>query len=303
MKHLYISTVLLIVTLLTACNGDIFLDEPALPYETNITLEGDGGVAVVTIPLKDLQGIGFRYFDTQINTTYYNATGEKIDNKSPVSEISLIVYESDFSRFEIHRQGSRLTLKSVCSTYKYDNHDEIELEYRYGYRRIQVTILPGKPMKLESVHYNGPLSFNTETKVSSRIGFENTSPTDLVCTEFPYLNQQPYVFIEPMSLWAKDTSVAMEVPVYENGEWVIKEKTLSPGKKSYYPGPDYMTSVDISIPGATNGYIITSVDYECAMVSGTMYYVNEILDRRVPVDFNLSSFYPVSYDIRIEETH
>ncbi|MDE6394982.1 MAG: hypothetical protein K2K77_06545, partial [Duncaniella sp.] len=199
MKHLYISTILLTVALLTACNGDIFLDETALPPEPDITLEGDGGSAVITIPLKDLQGIGFRYFDTQRNTTYYNAAGEIIDSNSPVSEISLIVYETDFSRFEIHRQGSRLILKSVCSTFKYENHDEIELEYRYGYRRIQVTILPGKPMKLESVDYYGPMMYNTETTVTSRIRFENTIPKDLEYTEFTYLNQHPYVFIDPVS--------------------------------------------------------------------------------------------------------
>ncbi len=307
MRYIYRLAMLLGVMMATGCNGDIFSDEPALPYDTDVTVEGDGGVAVVNIPLKDLEYITLYRYATQHDCTYYNAAGEEIPSNSPASEVSMIVYESDFNRYEIHKQGSQLIIKSICSTFRYDNHDEIYLEYSYGNRYINVTILPGKPLKLDSVEYSGVLMSDDEaqTKTVSKIFFENTSSVDISGTEYPFLNDQPYVFIDALAnSWANDIPLTLDVLMYENGKWVFREKSdVRPGYKSYYRGPDPMTEVHYSVPATSKGYIITEVTYAGAEMSGTLYYRNEILDRTIPVGFNMSSYYPVSYDIRIEETH
>ena len=308
MRHLDYIAMLIVAVLLSGCNGDIFLDEPDIPISTEVTIEGNGGTAEFTIPTKGLQNISLNYFSSRQDCTYYNSKGDIIDSSSPASEVSLIVCENSLRRFEIRKDGSRLVLESISNTSHYESHEEVVLEYSYGNRFINVVILPGEPMKLESVHYNSELRVTDDamTKVF-RMGFENTSTSDLTYLEYPYLNRYPYVLVEPMinttDAWVKDIPVSMDVPIYKNGEWVmVQQSGIRPGFEYIYPGPDYLTSVEVTVPAQSNGYVITEMKYACADVSGTMYFLNETLGHRVPINFNMSSYYPVSYEIRIETT-
>ena len=306
-KHLYCIAILLVTTLLTGCNSDVFLDEPDLPFNTELTIEGDGGVAVCRIPVKALQHITLNMFASRNDATYYNSKGDVIDSDSPASDVSLIVCENSLRRFEIRKDGSQLVITSISNTSKYESHDEIVLEYTFGCRCISLTILPGEQMRLESVDYNASPAINDDamTKIY-RVGFENHSNMELTTTEYPYINRYPYVMVEPMvdftDTWVKELSLTMAVPVYVDGSWVMVERSgIRPGHEYTYPGPDYMTSVDVTVPANTIGYIITEVKYASAEVSGTMNFINDTLGHRVPVNFNMYSYYPVSYEIRIEK--
>lgn len=164
MKLLYEGLILLALVL-AGCNSDVFLEEADIPESQSVTIDGDGGEATFTIPLKGLVYFGPDLMSSSVHyCTYYNAAGEQIESNAPASEVARIVYETDFMKYELLRDGSRLTIRSVCRTRQYDDNLSVRLEYTYGVRFIGVTILPGKPLKLLEVAYPDGLTVDNRAE-------------------------------------------------------------------------------------------------------------------------------------------
>lgn len=104
---------------LSGCNNDIFFDEPDIPESQSAMIEGDGGEVSFNIPRKGLEHFGFSLMSSNEKyCTCYNSAGEVVDSDSPASKISRIVYETDFTKIELLRDGSKLTVRSICQTYQ-----------------------------------------------------------------------------------------------------------------------------------------------------------------------------------------
>lgn len=306
MRQLLVFFALPVLLLAAGCNDDVFLDEPNMPDIVNDTIEGDGGEATFTIPTKGLEHISFDMVGvSEQYCKYYNAAGEQIDYKSPVSEVSRIVYENDFLKFELRRQGKTLTVKSVCNTFDMETHRGVRLDYSYGARYIYIIVLPGKPMKLlEVVYHPDGLKIDDRAKVKTKkLGFNNDAPLPQLFEVRPYLGEAYSIIVEPddKTSWAVGEHINMEVPVYEDGSWRMKETSLTVGSSLNYSKKEYLMAVNVDVPAYSNVNIFTDVIYSQAKASGYMTFLNEILNRRLNVTFTVTSQYPTAYEIRTED--
>lgn len=307
MKQFWILPALLVFLLAAGCNDDVFLDEPNMPDIVNDTIEGDGGEATFTIPTKGLEHVSFDMIGvSEQYCKYYNAAGDLIDYKSPVSEVSLIVYDNDLLRLELRRQGKTLTVKSVCNTFDTAMHWDVRLDYSYCARYIEIVILPGKPMKLFEVVYDSDgLEIKDRARVKTqRFGFHNDGPLPQSFEVRPFLNEMASILVEPVdnNSLVMGKRINMEVPVFDNGSWQLKEKQgIMPGTSFTYARPDCMMKVDVDVPAYSNVNIFTDVIYGQAKANGYMTFLNEILNRRLTVNFTVTSLYPTAYEIRTED--
>lgn len=310
MKRIYgLSLVgLWLMLVLAGCNNDVFLDEPLMPDDLSATIEGDGGEAVFTIPTQGLERISFDLIgESNKYCTYFNHSGSIIDANSPASEVAKIVYENDFSKRELIHNGTQLTIRSICSTVDYEWKTGIRLDYSFTVKTIDVNILPGRPLILENVEYNdNPLLTESTLVKTNSIQINNQSESDKEWVEYPYINAMGEIHVIPdyRSSWLYNDPLPIDVPFYENGNWLWGKKDgLKADVKYTYRRPDFMHKVILQIPAKSVVKIFTDVTYVQAKASGTLTYLNEILSRRIVVNFNVTSIYPVSYDIRIEEVH
>lgn len=306
MRQLLVFFALPVLLLVAGCNDDVFLDEPNMPDILNDTIEGDGGEATFTIPTKGLAHISFDMVGvSEQYCKYYNAAGEQIDYKSPVSEVSRIVYENDFLKFELRRQGKTLTVKSFCSMFDMEACWSIRLDYSYGVRFIDIAVLPGKPVKLlEVVYHPDGLKIEDRAKVKTKkFGFNNDAPLPQLFEVRPYLGEAYSIIVEPddKNSWAGGEHINMEVPVYEDGSWRMKETSLKVGTSLTHSKKEYLMAVNVDVPAYSNINIFTDVIYSQAKASGYMTFLNEILNRRLTVYFTVTSQYPTAYEIRTED--
>ena len=305
MKPIFKILLAFLAVTLCGCNSDIFIDEPDWEDFKDITIEGDGGEAELIIPTKDLERFEFDLMsESKRYCTYYNAQGDIIGSDSPASEIARIVFETKFRKLELRKEGSRLTIRSICSTSQHDSHWIIRLEYTYGVRSIEFTLLPGRPLRLVEVVYDD-MVIDDRAKVSSfREGFTNNGAIPQTLTIRPYLNELASILVEPVawSSWLNAERFDMPVPMYVNEEWVIMQKNgIRPGNRFTYEGPDRFTKIDIDIPEYSSVNIFTDVVYTGAKVSGCMVFHNEILDLTFSEDIKVTSLYPIRHEIRIED--
>ena len=296
----------LLILTMTGCNGDIFLDEPDMPEDQCITIEGDGGVATVKIPTKELEYLGLDLMSmSKRYCHYYNAAGEEIDSKSPASEVARILFETKFTKLELTRHGSELTVRSICRASQGNDIYDIRLEYSYAVHFIHVEILPGKPIQLVDVIYRDDMEVSDRAKVTSfREGFHNQGPLPQTVTLLPYLNELATILVEPEyhESWLRGERFDMPVPMYVDGEWrMIQKDGICPGTKYSYEGPDRMTKIDVTVPEFSSVNIFTDVTYSGARVSGQMVFRNEILDLTFFEDITVTSYYPVKHEIRVED--
>lgn len=293
---------------LAGCNNDVFLEEPLMPDDQSATIEGDGGEAVFSIPTKGLERISFDLIgESNKYCTYYDHSGNIIDAKSPASEVAKIVYETNFNKMEIIHNGTQLIIRSICNTSDYAWNTGIRLDYSFAVKTIGVNILPGRPLVLQNVEYHGDPVLTESTLVkTSTVQINNQSESDKEWEDYPYINAMAEIIAVPdrYSTWLYADVLPIEVPVYENGQWVWEKKEgLKADIRYTYRRPDYMHKVMIEVPAKTVVRIYSDVTYVQAKAACSITYLNEILDRQIVANFNVTSLYPVSYDIRIEKVH
>ena len=303
-RPLYIAFIAFFAVAAAGCNSDIFIDGPDVPDTQSATIDGNGGEASFTIPVKGLIKFSFDNV-SESNSRYYNAAGEAIDPDSPASEVARIVRENDFLKIEILKKGSKLTIRSTCLTFHSEAHWSIRLEYTYGTRFIEFGVRPGKPLLLRDVVYGNGLKVYDRAHVTTRrYNVVNDAPLPMSVTIMPYLNELATILVEPERpySWVGNYTLTLPVPVFTDGEWILAEKNgIRPDTKYSYEGPDRMTKTEVDVPAHAHVNIITDVTYTGAEASGYMLFHNEILDRQIIEKFKVRSLYPVSYEIRIED--
>lgn len=306
-KILFLPLLSCLLLFTVGCNSDIFIDEPPLGEEVLTgTVEGDGGEVSFKIPFKGLERISIDLMsESERYCTYYTAAGEVIDRKSPASEVNRIVFENDFTKFEIEKEGKMVLVRSVCSTSEYESSWTIRLEYSYGVRFIDIKVLPGKPLKMLEVTYPEPLKIEERARVvTNRLVVANNGPLPQSIEVRPYLNELASILVEPerAGLWVEGEKRTIAVPMFENGSWEIKEKSgIRPGTRYTYEGPDRFSKISVDIPAESKVTVITDVVYTQATGRGYMVFYNEVLDRRIVVNFSVTSLYPYKHEIRIED--
>lgn len=289
----------------SGCNSDVFLDEPDLPEETSVTIEGDGGEATVSIPTKALKCISFDMMsDEEKYCTYYNLQSEPVGRDVAPSQLGSIVFESNFVAFKIIKDGSRLTIRSICHTFDYTYHYTLRLEYDYGTRFINFDIIPGQPIILVGIDYNPQLHVIDDGQiVTSHTRYANNTSRPLTVEVMPYLNRYATTLVEPDrdGEWVKYEILSMKVPVYNGSTWELAEQEgVKIGETLQYSVPHQMMTVPVTVPANSEVEIIKKVIFTAARNDGTITYENLQLGKRLKVNFTTTSYYPVDYEIRVE---
>lgn len=235
------------------CNNDVFLDEPDMPEQTSVTLEGDGGEASYIISKKGLEHISLDLFsENERYCTYYNRQGEKVDSKVAASDLGTIVFETNFTLIKIVKDGNRLTIRSLCNASSMEDHYGIRLEYDYGVRFINIVILPGLPLKITDINYDSQLHVIDDGRtVTSRSSYTNDTSMPWDIQLRPYIQAYATTLVEPVQTWAKDGELTMKVPVYADGEWTLAERDgirLGVAAKYDLPLSQQMITEPIMVP-------------------------------------------------------
>ncbi|MDE5849152.1 MAG: hypothetical protein K2H38_03330 [Muribaculaceae bacterium] len=301
MKASIVIAAALSVILSGSCNRDVFTDGPILPDHTEVTINGDGGEATFETSFKDLQSIKFQLSGWMVDVVYtcFDRSGKEISLSAPLSEVYRMVAQTPFSKLEIFLEGKRILVKSISNALSDNLKWNIQLEYSYCYKTIDVSATPGAPLMLLDVSFGSIFSL-ADKPATERLRIENRSDRPLATVFYPYLNQQPTVDVSPKDApWLTGSVIEMPVPVCnEYGEWTLSGKTeVKLGYPSSYDGPDPWTEVKMTIPPEFSGIALTTVNKATAETSGILTYFNERLDLKIDIPFNCLASYPISYSI------
>lgn len=294
-----------ILLMATACNSEVFLDEPDIPEETSLTLEGDGGEATVFIPTKALKCITLDLMsEAEKYCTYYNLQNEPVGRDVAPSQLGSIVYETNSIGLKIIKNGSQITIRSICNTNVFTYHYTLRLEYDYGMRFINFDITPGQPMTLVGIEYDPQLHVIDDGRiVTSHTRYTNNSSLPQTIEVMPYLNRYAMTLVEPApdGEWANHETLTMKVPVYNAGTWELVEREgVKIGETLQYSVPHQMLQEPVTVPANSEVEIIKRVIFSSARNDGTITYENLQLGKRLKVNFTITSYYPVDYEIRVE---
>lgn len=310
-KHIATYIITLWLTMFAAgCNNDVFIDGEDLPNEQSFTIEGDGGEVTFRIPTKELKSIYFMYGDviSYGGCTYYDLNGNASSAEVPASQISKIVRDNGFSKTELIKNGDKITAKSYSNPW---DEGTLTVSFDYGYTRqyIKITVLPGKPIELKSVEYDGYMEINFKAAVkTSRTGFTNDGPLPQIYEERPFINQPITTNVELQgtgTTWPYYEKITMPVPVFENGKWEMKEKPeIRLGdKNTHYRSDQVDYKVEVDIPAYSSINIFTDVIYTQATARGVLNFINSTLNRNIHIKFTVTAKYPADYEIRVEDAN
>lgn len=304
MIYRLIPIIILLSLSLGACNSDIFIDGPVLPEESFVTIDGDGGEASFTIPVKGLKYVSIdRMSDEARYFTWYNKAGDVIPEYSPASELHEIVFETQIIMFTLTLDGSHLHFKSIenCSMNEYN--EIIRLEYDYGTRFININILPGRKREVAKVDYQGSLTITPDAEIKERsyITYNNSSAVAQRMKIWPYLNFQATAVVNAAQSWAKYETIDMPLPVFEDGEWKLRQvDDVMIGSYCLLNFDDEAEEDEVIIPPHSNVRIITIVTLSSAEGYGSITFRNPVSGRESSTIFTCKTKWPTSYDIRIE---
>lgn len=306
MKLLYTAALLILTVTLTGCNSDIFIEDTGFDNngELTATIDGDGGSAVFTIPVKGLVSISFDLTSSAAKyCIYYNVNRDRVQPGIPASELGMIVFDNDYFGYSLTKNGDRLTVESQASPF-FGNKIVIRLEYDYAIRFITVNVKEGRPIEFLGATYNSELNVTDNAKVITRsTTFHNNSSLQQTLDIYPYLQEQASILIDnlPYESWVKSERLTMLVPVMEDGKWTLRDKEgIMPGTAYKYMRPDYDMTEIIDIPPYTSVKILTEITYSMATAPCTLIFCNQALEREIEFDCTVTSYYPVSYKTRIE---
>lgn len=295
------------IAIFSSCNSDIFVDAPEdTSGVLTGTVEGDGGQIDFKVSVKGLEYISFDLtYENRQYCQYYDPYGNLIDYKSPASNIGKIVFDNGFLWYELIKKGNRLIFTSIENPYPFKTTVVIRLDYGFDVKLLELDLLPGKELKLSGVSYSPFIGINESAKISPhQLTVKNDSPSPQTVEIQPYLKETPTVMVSTEYMqfsWLLPEKLAMPVLIYSDGEWKYEEvKDIVPGKNYEYPCAEQFYRAKVEIPANTTSTVYYNVKYSRADAAGTFIFVSQVSGRRVLVGFTCSSYYPVKYDVKIE---
>lgn len=289
------------MTIVSACNNDIFIDGPEMSDYSYAIVEGDGGSTSFSISTTGLLQITFDLFsENQKYCTYYDREGKEIPSTSPASELSCIVFENQYVRYELTKSCNILTFISVENSSS-ENKITIRLEYDYAVKFIEIEIERGKPLELIAVDYGEMKINNAAETYTQTFRYNNDGPLTQTFTWYPFIQYKAMTIVEPSEEWIRGDFVKIALPVYSDGEWILKESdSIRLGTKLTSYRPDYKTPVSIDVPPYSDIILISDVIYSRCQINGVMTFRNPVSCRLHVTQFMCDAIYPAVNEIRIE---
>ncbi len=296
--------------LLTACNNDIFIDEP-LPADEdlNVVIEGDGGEATVRISTKDLQSIELRYggIEWTGDCIFYNHKGEIVPSSTPIKDVSKIVCENSSEHYELVINKNSITIRSFENLLPNDSHQNICLNYSYTTEFIHLTILKGQGYEVYDVKYDDIVVDVTPIMKSERETFINNGPLTQTMEVWPMLQAQSDAYgtvildyNTPLSLYGYTFN--MPVLTHSALGWEIANHDgVKIGEKYRISIPNLLDRVNVDVAPNSKLTVKSVVTITQASACGHMTLRAPISGKLYTVDFKCEATFPEGYEVIIEE--
>lgn len=300
--HILIYLWVIIIT--SACNNSIFLDRPEMPDYSYATVAGDGGSISFDISTTGLLHISFDLYSySNKYCTFYNSKGDVIPADSPASILGSIVFENQYVKYYLVKNGNKITFTSVENTGS-EHHITLRLEYDYAVKFIEFEIERGAQMEQVSVEL-GELHINDHAETHSQwLTFENGGPITQTFDWYPYLNSNASTVVETDDDWIRGNLVTIPLPVYNGSKWELTDNSsLRIGARYTYKRPDYKTPVPIEVPPFTQLTIKSDVIFSSCTVDGSLIFRNPVSKRLHNARFRCIALYPVNSKITIEDAN
>ena len=258
----------------TACNNDVFIEDPELSEDVEATIEGDGGEATFRIQTKGLERVSIEHVSDATGYTCYNKNGEEIPENSPVSELARINFTGIYTVFDVNIEGDRLTVQSMEYSGEWGHVITIRLEYASWIVRF---------IEVKGTN-NGPQPVKIEFK--------------------PWLAMQANAKVVAADSWVNfiGRPVDVRLPTYVDGRWVLgPEMNIRLDVKTYYSPRDWNVTVPVEIPANSTVNVVSTVTFGDAGSRGTFLFRNPVSGREFASRFTCEVVEPLSYEISIRD--
>lgn len=304
-RVLSFAVVALSVIFVTSCNSDIFIEEGAMPDETDVFVAGDDGHAEFRIQPKGLKQIYIVYIGSDLSPfRYFNSDGVEVDMHSPASEISEIYCHTPLYEFRIGVLGNKVSVYSFENCSGRNLEYVLRLEYDYAVKYVKIHINAGKPLELLHWSYDGDMEVdsNVMTKDYGAV-YNNSGQNRVIVYIKPYQIAQGKGVVEPEEAWAQYLSVNLPVPVYLAGEWCYGDlqQEIELGTVFYFSPFDSELSVPVMIPAYSSVKVVCTVSFSETVANGTMTFVAPVGGHEHESKFTCKVMQPTDYHIEVIE--
>jgi len=297
---------IMLLTISTACNSDIFVEPLPKDIETDITLSPGGDSYSFKIKKKGLSGLSFgNEIDSYTSTIYYDKDGEILYGSYSIDDVAKIVYAAPRFSIEFRVSGDKVEASALDNTY--DSEISVWSTLLYGEQSLSITfhLTPGKPMEIEHLGYDivRPVAgFKTLKMMSSKVN-NNTDSVKRIGI-YPYNYAKSKILLQPEELWQNGIRGTVPVQIYSNGEWIESESSnveVTIGDviefHSENVNPDEVAYIDV--PAHSTVTSILYVRYATLDVRYLATFMQPNSQFTYPASGKCQLFQPIDYDIEI----
>ncbi|MCM1036888.1 MAG: hypothetical protein NC406_06125 [Bacteroides sp.] len=287
---------------LAACNDDVFLGADAdMPDVTEATVGGDGGEAVFAVPARGLLGVSVWHTSDFTGLTCYDRDGNIIPENSPASELARISSRSMYLSYDIYIDGGRITLRTEEHPAATDGRISIRLDYDYGVRNIEVTVLPGRPLEVAAISYGTTFDVSRVTDVDRSMTYRNDAPLPQLCEVRPWLGIGGRYEVDVYDTWANGISVDVCLPERgADGIWSLGEPRRVDFGIAYHTYVKDWNHVDrVTIPPYSYVTVASEVTSETVVTGGAVTFRAPVSGTEYHTIFKTTLTEPISYEIHI----
>lgn len=296
---LRLTLIVFVVASLWSCNNDIFLGRDESAVDLYGYVDGDGGSTTFRIPTYELLSIRLDGMNNP-NLTCYNDRDEEVAQDSPYPQISRLVYESQWLKFEILISGGQVSITSFYNSENNVHNIKLRLDYSYGVRIIDVTIGQGEAAVFEGVEYDPDIVLESPKVDTRSLMLSNASGSQFTYSINPYLNYSLRFVIIPAASWAYFKTIDLRIPEYIDGEWRFSEKQAVKLAETITKNLQYDGEMlEIVLADGASARIVSTVTSEIATATGRIFYRNPITDKVYSTDFKTTVAIPVDYDVKV----
>jgi len=301
-----------------SCNDEIFIKETFFD-EKMFKIEGDGGICHIKHRPKNLTAIDIDVnnllttIDTDQNdldsysVVTYDKNGNKIDNGSPLSMVSHIVYSSSDIMFTLSLEKNYVTFSSIENTSM--KYVTIPVVFHYGdnvKEYVYVTVTNGRLKEFVTSDFNlEDTVIKDDGTYNDYVTLQNNGNSPAIFNIRPYKNTFGILFFDTVDSWATNLDYHGRVPYVVDNSVVLMDMPVDYyailGKECGYPIESVYKdiSVDVTIPANSSANVI--VRYISASVPFTATYRNPISQRMLTTSGKCKIMIPFTHEVKFEK--
>lgn len=292
---------LCLVSLTSACNDDVFIENTDLPEYSEITISGDDGYWSRAYNRKGLERIYFSFSEGKKEyVRYFDVKGDEVDSNCPASELRNILYEDPFQYYDIGFHGDMIYVNTYYNSTRKDNYLTLLFEYDYGLtKEISINITPGEPYWLFP-NYEGEMVLEENIdELSFRQSFVNKGHVPQRMEVYPYRSSRCSAIVTMERDWSKGLVVDMALPTFDGSEWILREYSeVALGEYQSFDFPDNTSEkISVEVPANSKCTVTYTLHYTRAVQKGFMLVHTSGF--QMEEEFTCTSVYPTNYDYTV----